>query len=154
VALIAITGVSLYLVAPSLLSVFSSWPDVRALDPFLLQLIVIAQLGAFACFWGVLRITLDSRRWFPVVTSQLAANGAARVAPGGGAVGNALQYSMLVRAGVPPATAGSGLAAASVLTTGIVLALPALAIPAIVGGGPSTAAWRAPPGPAAWRCSC
>ena len=142
----AVAAVSLYFVGPSVLDVFSSWPDVRDLDPLLLQFIVLAQLAAFACFWVVLRIALDTRGWFPVITSQLAANAAARLAPGGGAVGSALQYSMLVRAGLPGVTAATGLTAASLLTTGIVLALPALALPAVLGGTPvdrslARAAW-------------
>src|SRR3954451_7831009 len=130
-ALLAITGVSLYLVGPAVLQVLASWPQVRDLDPLLLQYIVIAQIAAFACFWAVLRIALDTRRWLPVITSQLAANAAARVVPGGGATGSALQFSMLVRAGLPRATVASGLTAASLLITGTVLALPALAVPAV-----------------------
>jgi uncharacterized membrane protein YbhN (UPF0104 family) len=144
--LLVVAGVSLYLVAPSLLAVFASWPDVRDLDPLLLQFIVIAQLGAFACFWQILRIALGTRRWLPVMTSQLASNAAARIVPGGGATGNAVQYAMLVDAGLPKQRVASGLTAASLLTTGIVLALPALAVPAILGGSPiddnlARAAW-------------
>jgi uncharacterized protein (TIRG00374 family) len=134
IAVLGVAVVSLYLVASAVLEVFASWPDVRDLDPLLLQFIVIAQIGAFACFWVILRITLDTRRWLPVITSQLAGNAAARVVPGGGATGNALQYDMLVKAGVAKRTAASGLTAASLLTTGIVLALPALALPAVLGG--------------------
>jgi putative heme transporter len=145
-ALIAVAVVSLYLVAPALSAVFASWPDVRDLDPLLLTLIAVAQVGAFGCFWVVLRIALGLRTWPPVITSQLASNAAARVMPGGGAAGNALQYAMLVRSGVPGGTAASGLIAASLLTTGIVLALPALALPAVLGGEPidrdlARAAW-------------
>jgi uncharacterized protein (TIRG00374 family) len=134
IAMLAITAVSLYLVGPAVLQVLASWPQVRDLDPFFLQLIVIAQGAAFVCMWEILRITLRLRRWLPVATSQLAANAAARVVPGGGAAGNALQYSMLVRAGVPSGTVASGLTAASLLTAGIVLALPVLALPAVLGG--------------------
>jgi uncharacterized protein (TIRG00374 family) len=146
IALLAATAVSLYLVGPAVLAVFASWPDLRDLDPLLLQLIVIAQMAAFACFWAILRITLETRAWLPVVTSQLASNAAAKVLPAGGAAAGALQYAMLVRTGVPRGTVASGLAAASALTTGIVLALPALAVPAVLGGAPidrslARAAW-------------
>jgi uncharacterized protein (TIRG00374 family) len=134
VALLTLTGVSLYLVGPAVLEVLSSWTAVLDLDPFLLQLIVIAQIGAFACQWVLLRITLRERRWMGIVTSQLAATAASRVVPGGGAAANALQYSMLVRAGVAGPTAASGLVAASLMLTGIVFALPALALPAVIGG--------------------
>ena len=133
VALLALTAVSLYLVGPAILDVFSSWDEVRGLDPFLLQMIVIATGLAFWCQWVLLRITLRQHRWTNVVTSQLAATAASRVIPGGGAAANALQYSMLVRGGVPSAAAASGLAAASLMITGIVFALPALALPAVLG---------------------
>jgi uncharacterized protein (TIRG00374 family) len=132
--LFVVAGVSLYLVAPSVLAVFSSWPDVRDLDPLLLQFIVIAQIAAFVCLWQVLRVTLKTRKWLPVMTSQLASNAAARVVPGGGAAGGALQYTMLVDSGVPARRVASGLTAASLLTTGMVLALPALAVPASLSG--------------------
>ena len=133
VLLLAVTAVSLYLVAPAILDVFSSWDRVKDLDPFLLQLIVIAEMLSFGCYWLLLRITLREPRWNNVVTSQLAATAASRVVPGGGAAANALQYSMLVRGGVPSASAASGLAAASLMITGIVFALPALALPAVLG---------------------
>jgi uncharacterized protein (TIRG00374 family) len=134
VVLLAVAAVSLYLVGPAVLRTLASWPEVRDLDPFLLQLIVLAQMAAFACLWAILRITLETNRWLPVVTSQLAANAAAKVLPAGGAAGGALQYAMLVRTGVPKGSVASGLTAASALTTGIVLALPALALPALLGG--------------------
>ena len=135
VILLVVTAISLYLVAPAILDVFSSWDEVSGLDPFLLQLIVIAEGASFACQWGLLRIALRERRWTNVVTSQLAATAASRVVPGGGAAGSALQYSMLVRGGAAPATVASGLAAASLMITGIVFALPVLALPAVLGGG-------------------
>jgi uncharacterized protein (TIRG00374 family) len=133
-ALLAVTAVSLYLVGPALLDVFSSWDEVSALDPFLLQLIVIAVGASFACQWALLRLTLRERRWTNVVTSQLAATAASRVVPGGGAAGSAVQYAMLVRGGLAPRTVASGLTAASLMITGIVFALPALALPAVLGG--------------------
>jgi uncharacterized protein (TIRG00374 family) len=132
VLVLAVTAVSLYLVAPAILDVFSSWSRVKDLDPFLIQLIVIAEMLAFGCYWVLLRVTLREQRWTNVVSSQLAATAASRVVPGGGAAANALQYSMLVRGGVPTATAASGLAAANLAVTGIVFALPALALPAVL----------------------
>src|SRR4029079_15927370 len=129
-----VTAVSLYLVGPAILDVFSSWDEVSGLDPFLLQLIVIATGASFLCQWALLRLTLRERRWTNTVTSQLAATAASRVVPGGGAAGSALQYSMLVRRGVAPGTAASGLTAVSLLITGIVFALPAVALPAVLFG--------------------
>ena len=135
ILLLALTAVSLYLVGPAILDVFSSWREVLDLDPFLLQLIVIAEIGVFWCQWVLLRITLRQKRWTNVATSQLAATAASRVIPGGGAAANALQYSMLVRGGVAPATAATGLTAVNLMITGIVFALPAVALPAVLLGG-------------------
>jgi len=146
VVLLLVAVVSLYLVGPAVLELFDEWPRVKDLDPLLLQLIVLAQVVAFACLWVVQRIALGAREWLPVVTSQLAGNAAARVLPGGGAAGGALQYSMLVRAGLPGPATARGITAASLLITGIVFALPALALPAVLAGSPidrqlARAAW-------------
>ena len=78
VVLLAIAGISLYLVGPAVVELFSSWPRVRQLDPFLLQLIVLAQACAYVCLWAVMWIALGSGRSLPVITSQLAGNAAAR----------------------------------------------------------------------------
>jgi len=69
-----------------------------------------------------------------VATSQLAGNALSKVAPGGGAIGAALQYRMLVAAGFPSRPVVSGLTATSLLTFAVVLALPVLAIPALIRG--------------------
>ena len=45
---------------------------------------------------GVQYLSLHVARWQPVIASQLAGNALAKVAPGGGAMGSALQYRMLV----------------------------------------------------------
>jgi uncharacterized protein (TIRG00374 family) len=47
-----------------------------------------------------------------------------------------MQYSMLARGGVPAAQAASGMTASSLLVFGILLALPLLALPAILFGAP------------------
>jgi uncharacterized membrane protein YbhN (UPF0104 family) len=54
--------------------------------------------------------------------------------PGGVAAAGAMQYAMLVRGGVPAAAAASGMTASSLLIFGTLLALPLLALPAIIGG--------------------
>jgi hypothetical protein len=80
-------------------------------------------------------VALRARRWRPVITSQLAGNALAKIAPGGGALGSALQYRMLVQAGLPPAATVSALTAVNLLVFAVVLALPVLAIPALIRGG-------------------
>jgi uncharacterized protein (TIRG00374 family) len=131
---LAITGVSLYLVAPRLLDTLGSWRDLDRLGPGWLLAMTALQATALFCLWALQRLALHVRGWYAVVTSQLAGNAISKVAPGGGAVGAALQYRMLVQAGLERAEAVAGLTAASLLTFAVVLALPVLAIPAIVRG--------------------
>ena len=95
---------------------------------------VLLQAGSFACMWGIQHLAVRAQRWGPVITSQLASNAFGRIVPGGVAASGALQYSMLVRAGVPAAAAASGMTASSLLLFGTLLALPLLALPAVLGG--------------------
>lgn len=95
---------------------------------------VVLQAVSVVSLWWLQRIAMHRAAWYAVATSQLAGNGMAKVAPGGGAVGAALQYKLLVQAGVERSRAVSGLTAANLLTLGIVLALPVLALPALVRG--------------------
>ncbi|HYP47374.1 MAG TPA: flippase-like domain-containing protein, partial [Thermoleophilaceae bacterium] len=81
-------------------------------------------------------LALRTTRWGPVISSQLASNALGRVVPGGVAAAGALQYAMLVRAGVPAGATASGMTASSLLVFGTLLALPLLALPAILGGAP------------------
>jgi uncharacterized protein (TIRG00374 family) len=134
---LAVTGISLYLVAPSLIDVFGSWQDLDRLSPAWLAAMLGLQALTLACLWALQHIALRKPPWPAVVTSQLAGNALAKIAPGGGALGAALQYRMLVKAGVPTNRAVAGLTAANLLTFAVVLALPVLAIPAIVRGGVS-----------------
>jgi uncharacterized protein (TIRG00374 family) len=131
---LGITAVSLYLVAPSLLSVFHSWRDVAQVSPGWLGAMAVLQIATLASLWALQREALHARRWSPVVTSQLAGNALSKVAPGGGAVGAALQYRMLVQAGMDRSRAVGGLTVANVMTLAVVLAMPLMAVPAIVRG--------------------
>ena len=70
-----------------------------------------------------------------MITSQLAGNALAKIAPGGGAMGSALQYKILVRSGARPAATVTALTAVNVLVFAMVLAMPVLAIPALLRGG-------------------
>jgi uncharacterized protein (TIRG00374 family) len=134
--LLLITAISLYLLLPSLIAVFGSWRDLFDLEP----LWVVAALGfealSFLAVWTLQRIALETPSWFVVGTSQLAANAFSKIVPGGVAASGALQYRMLVRAGVPPGRVGSGVAESSALLFAGLLALPLLALPAILGGTP------------------
>jgi uncharacterized protein (TIRG00374 family) len=94
----------------------------------------VLQAAAIVSLWWLQRIAMHSRDWYAVATSQLASNGMAKIAPGGGAVGAAVQYRMLVQSGLERAQAVAGLTASNLLTLGVVLALPILAVPALVRG--------------------
>jgi uncharacterized protein (TIRG00374 family) len=132
---LAVSAVSLYLVAPSVIAAFGSWHQIERLSPAWLAAMAALQGASLACMWALQLLSLREARWQPVIASQLAGNALAKIAPGGGAMGTALQYRMLVETGMPRGEAVSGLTAASLLVFGIVLALPVLSLPAILRGG-------------------
>jgi len=134
---LGVTGASLYLVAPSLVEVLGSWEDLDQLSPAWLGLMAGLQAGALACLWCLQHLAMRGPSWPAVVSSQLAGNALAKIAPGGGALGAALQYRMLVRSGLPGRRAVAGLTAVNLLTFAVVLAMPVLAIPGILRGGVS-----------------
>ena len=109
--------------------------QIERLSPASLAAMAALQGAALFCLWALQLLSLHEARWRPVIASQLAGNALAKIAPGGGAMGAALQYRMLVEAGLPAAGVVSGLTAANLLTFAVVLALPVLAIPAILRGG-------------------
>ena len=69
---VAVTGVSLYLVAPSVFEVLSSWSDVEKLAPGWLAVMFVAQAAAMASLWALQRLAIKTEGWHPIVTSQLA----------------------------------------------------------------------------------
>jgi uncharacterized protein (TIRG00374 family) len=132
-----VTLVSLYILFPSLLSVFRSWPELLKLNPVWYLVLLVAEGASFACAWGLQRLALRTDRWFGVATAQLAGNAFSRVVPAGAAAGAAVQYKMLTDTGIPAAQVGSGLAAASLISTGTLFALPILSVPAALAGRPT-----------------
>jgi uncharacterized protein (TIRG00374 family) len=132
---LALSAVSLYLVAPSVIEAFGSWRQIERVSPAWLAVMAALEGAALACLWLVQWASLHGARWQPVIASQLAGNALAKVAPGGGAMGSALQYRMLVAAGLSPPAVVAGLTASNLLVFSIVLALPVFAIPAILRGG-------------------
>jgi uncharacterized membrane protein YbhN (UPF0104 family) len=129
-----LAGVSLYLLLPKLVDVFSSWPELRKLHPLWIVAGVGFEAVSYLAFWTLQRIALRTRSWFAVATSQLTAGAAGTVVPGGGAAAGAVQYGMLVRSGVAPGTVASGIAASVAASTAAVLALPAFALVSALGG--------------------
>jgi uncharacterized protein (TIRG00374 family) len=134
---LAVTGISLYLVAPTLLETLGSWQQLDQIAGWWFPAMAVLQGATLACLWELQRVALHVRRWRPVVASQLAGNALAKVAPGGGAMGAALQYKMLVQSGVEGPRTVSALTAVNLLTFGVVLALPVFAIPTLIRGSVS-----------------
>jgi hypothetical protein len=133
VGLLLVAGLSLYLLLPQVLDVFSSWPQLRGIDPLWLGLAVLFEALSFISLWSLQRIAIGTHSWFAVGTSQLAANAAGSIVPGGGAAASAVQYGMLVRAGIRGDRVASGLAASAAATTGAIFALPVVALLAGLG---------------------
>jgi uncharacterized protein (TIRG00374 family) len=133
---LVVSLVSLYLLLPSLLEVFTSWRELFELAAEWVAIALGVETLSFVAIWELQRIALQTRSRLPVALSQLAGNAFGRIIPGGMAAAGALQYSMLVRAGLPGGRIASALTGVSVLLFGTVLALPLLSLPAILGGTP------------------
>ncbi len=134
--LLVATGIALYTLWPALVSVFSSWRGLRDLDPVWFLLMVAAETASFACIWALLRLALGVTDWFFPATAQLTANAFSRIVPGGAAAGGTMQYQMLTRTGAEGARVATSLTTVSLVTTGGLVALPLLALPALLTGIP------------------
>jgi uncharacterized protein (TIRG00374 family) len=134
--LLVVAIVSLYLLLPSLLEIFTSWRELFDLAPEWIASALAAEAASFAAIWELQRIALRTASRLPVSLSQLAGNALGRIIPGGGAAAVALQHRMLVRAGLPTGRIVSALTGASIFLFSTVLALPLLSLPAILAGTP------------------
>jgi hypothetical protein len=133
---IAVAGAALYLVLPKLIAVLGAWPRLSTLNPAWFTACLAAELVSFACNFALQRLALRTKDWFPVVTAGLAGNAVTNSLPGGDAAGAAVQFRMLTTAGFDTDTAVGGLTTFSLLEVGGLLALPILALPAILAGVP------------------
>jgi hypothetical protein len=134
VLLLIVTALSLYLLAPKVISVLASWPQLKTLRPGWLALAVLFEAMSYLSLWSMQRVALHATSWFAVGTSQLASGAIGSIVPGGAATAGAVGYRMLTKAGVRGDDVASGLAASSIATTAVTLAMPLLALPAIIGG--------------------
>lgn len=147
---LAVTAIGLYVVAPSLLTVFGSWPRLRDVQPGWFVVLVALEACSMAALWWLARLALvphdDDRPeqappvppvgWGTLATAQLAGNAASKVVPGGPAAGGVVQAKILIQKGQPSAVVASALTAIGLLTTGVLLLLPALTVPTILVGPP------------------
>jgi hypothetical protein len=143
---LAVALLALYVVWPSLMGVLSTWPELLSLSPWWFAVMLGSEVASFLCIWALQRLALRIDGWFGVATAQLGGNAVSRTVPGGAATGGAIQFRMLVDAGLPAASVGTGLTAASLISTATLLALPLLSLPAILAGRPvpsqlGVAAW-------------
>ncbi len=136
IVVLAVTGIGLYIVFPSLLSVLDAWPSLQDVRPWWFGIVGLLQVSSFGCLWLLLRIALRTHTWWDVVGSQLVSNAASRVLPGGAVSGGVVQASMLIQANHRPATVAGALSSSGLLTTGMLLALPVLVVPAVLTGLP------------------
>ena len=142
--LLALVG--LYVVWPSLVATFSSVDELDQVAPGWFAVMLACEVASYACMWLLIGLCLGSRRYFAIGTAQVTSTSVSKIVPGGSPVGAALQYRMLIGAGMDAARIGTGTAAASLINVATLFALPVLALPAIVGGvavdqGLARAAW-------------
>src|SRR3954467_14669928 len=124
--MLGITGVSLYLVFPTLMSVLGSAPEVATIHPRWFVAMAVLQAGSVFCQVELQRIPpprgappapppppprrpAPRRPPPPPLPPPLAGPASARIAPGGAPAAATIQYGMLVRAGVPATAVASGL---------------------------------------------
>ncbi|HUK77857.1 MAG TPA: YbhN family protein [Thermoleophilia bacterium] len=134
---VAIVG--LYFVWPQLVNLFSQLPQLRGILWLWFVLMGLLEAASFACAWGLMRLTLNERSWFLIATAQLTSNAISRVIPGGAASGGTASYQMFTARGASPERVVSGLTATTLLSAGVLLSLPVLALPAILFGGATVA---------------
>jgi uncharacterized protein (TIRG00374 family) len=133
-ALLAVGGLALYVLLPSLLSVFGSWRSLSDLDwPFGI-FTAVCELLSLLCVWELDRIALGTDDRLAVVTAQLVGNAAGRILPGGGATATAMSAGVLGSAGIDTANAAAAFGATAAIRLATTLALPVVALPAILGG--------------------
>jgi uncharacterized protein (TIRG00374 family) len=134
-AALALTALVLYGVAPAMVEVLGTWPQVRDLRPWWLAVMVLFEIASCWCLWELQALSIGTQDHVAVATSQLGGGALGRVIPGGAATAAATQYNMLnASEDVPRGSIATGLAAATVLQIAGLCVLPALALPAIVFG--------------------
>jgi uncharacterized protein (TIRG00374 family) len=144
--LLAATGICLYLLAPSIVEVFSAWQRLDQFNPIWIIVIIACETASFACIWGLQRIVMPDVGWFDGAMTQLVGNAFNRITPGGGATGTALQARLLADAGHDLTGVATALTTESLMVTLAITVLPLFSLPAIllglnVPGSLADAAW-------------
>jgi hypothetical protein len=124
----------MYVLLPSLLSVFGSWRSLSHLVWPFAALTLCCELLSFGSLWELDRIALGTQDRLAVITAQLVGNAAGRILPGGGATATVVSARILGSAGMNPADAAAGFGATAAIRLATTFALPVVALPAILGG--------------------
>ncbi len=146
IAVLSMLAICVYVLGPSVLTTLGAWPQVTKISWIWLIAMAAAQIATNVCLFWLQALSMRTRQWFAVGTAELAGGAIGRALPGGAAAAAGLQYSMLVRAGIPAAAVASGLTAASLLTLATVFVLPVVSVPVLIAGntvpnGLADAAW-------------
>jgi hypothetical protein len=128
-----VAAVSLYLLMPTLLSVFASWRSLSHLEWQFAILVLASEVASYVCLWELDRIALGTSAWFPIACAQLSGNAVGRFVPG---APTPFTVGMLRRAGVDTGEAAAAFTASTGLQIATAAALPVFALPAIVFGAP------------------
>jgi uncharacterized protein (TIRG00374 family) len=96
-------------------------------------LVFVSEAASTVCLWELDRIALGTSGWFSVACAQLSGNALGRIVPG---TATPFTVEMLGRAGVDTGEAAAAFTASTLLQMTTALALPIVALPAILGGAP------------------
>src|SRR4051794_5464201 len=94
-----VTGLGLYVVAPSVVALLGQWPQLRDVKPAWFALLFLLEASAWMCLWVPVHMLLPGTPWRAVGSAQMAGLASSCVLPGGSASGSVIQASVLVRAG-------------------------------------------------------
>jgi uncharacterized protein (TIRG00374 family) len=131
--LLLVAAVSLYLLLPTLVSVFSSWRSLLHLNWPFAVLVFACEAASYGCLWQLDRIALATRAWFPIATAQLSGTAVGRFVPG---APTPFTVELLHKTGIDTGKAAAALTTSTWLQFATTAALPLLALPAIIAGGP------------------
>jgi uncharacterized membrane protein YbhN (UPF0104 family) len=123
--LLALGAVALYLLAPQILAVFASAPQLGRVEWPWLAVMFGLETCSFAASWGLARLAVPGLRWPVAATAQMAANAASRAVPGAAVVGGTVYFRLLRRSGVDATGAAAALTANSLISNMVLFALPA-----------------------------
>jgi len=136
VVFLAVMAFAFYGLAPRLLDMWDQIPQLRTVSIYWFVAILICEVGSYACAWDLTRIALPRVSWFVAATAQLTSNAVAKVVPGGAAIGAATGFRMLSVSGIDKGSAGAALTATSIISNGVLLCLPMVALFLSILGAP------------------